>query len=260
MRRLWRRLAFTAFMAAALVTIWPVDHPRAQGPTEAQPYPDSMFAGLSWRSIGPNRGGRSIAVAGSAARPLEYYFGATGGGLWKTTDGGVTWQPVADKFLKTSSVGAVAVAESNPDVVYVGMGETELRGNVIQGDGVYKSTDGGQDLDARRPRRDAWPSRASASIPTNPDVVFVAALGQIRTARTRSAASSGRRTAARRGTKVLFRDDKTGAVDLVDGSEEPRRALRRALGGVPHAALAVERRARQRPVQDDRRRRRPGRS
>src|SRR3954465_5171775 len=103
-----------------------------------------LLGGLSWRSIGPARGGRSQAVAGSSSRPLEYYFGATGGGLWKTSDGGQTWQPVSDGFLKSSSVGAVALAESNPDIVYVGMGETELRGNVLQGDGVYKSTDAGK--------------------------------------------------------------------------------------------------------------------
>jgi hypothetical protein len=90
----------------------------------------------TWRPV--DRG------AGSDARPLEYYFGATGGGVWKTTDGGATWQPVADAALKTSSVGALAIAPSNPDVVYVGMGETQLRGNIIQGDGVYRTTDGGK--------------------------------------------------------------------------------------------------------------------
>src|SRR5271170_5872446 len=99
---------------------------------------------LRWRNIGPLRGGRSIAVAGSASRPFEYYFGATGGGLWKTTDGGLTWKPVTDGQIASSSVGAVAVSESNPDVVYIGMGETELRGSVMQGDGVYKTSDGGK--------------------------------------------------------------------------------------------------------------------
>src|SRR5689334_15655051 len=131
---------------------------------------------LPWRNIGPDRGGRSLAAAGSDARPLEYYFGATGGGLWKTTDGGQTWHAVSDKFFKTSSVGAVAVAPSNPDVIYVGMGETELRGNIIQGDGIYKSTDAGK----------TWthvglePTQTIARIrvhPTNPDLVYVAALG-----------------------------------------------------------------------------------
>ena len=93
------------------------------------------FGALRWRSLGPERGGRSIAVAGSAARPLEYYFGATGGGLWKTTDGGTTWRPVTDGQIASSSVGAVAVAPSNPDIVYIGTGEADIRGNIIQGDG-----------------------------------------------------------------------------------------------------------------------------
>src|ERR1043165_3746968 len=79
--------------------------------------------GLRWRNVGPNRGGRSIAVAGSAGRPLEYYFGATGGGLWKSVDGGTTWNPVTDGQIESSSVGAVAVAASNPDIVYIGTGE-----------------------------------------------------------------------------------------------------------------------------------------
>src|SRR5579862_1274533 len=105
---------------------------------------DYDFGALRWRNIGPNRGGRSQASAGSVKRPLEYYFGATGGGLWKTTNGGVTWAPVTDGQIGSSSVGAVAVAESNPDVVYLGMGETEFRGNVMQGDGIYKTTDGGK--------------------------------------------------------------------------------------------------------------------
>src|SRR5579883_2083535 len=91
---------------------------------------------LTWRNIGPNRGGRSLAAAGSAKRPFEYYFGATGGGLWKTTDGGANWQPITDGQIHSSSVGAVAVSESNPNVVYIGMGETQLRGSIMQGDGV----------------------------------------------------------------------------------------------------------------------------
>src|SRR5947199_10468591 len=96
----------------------------------------TLFRGMEWRTIGPNRGGRSIAVAGSAARPLEYYFGATGGGLWKSVDGGTTWRPVTDGQITASSVGAVAVAASNPDVVYIGTGESEIRGNIAPGDGM----------------------------------------------------------------------------------------------------------------------------
>src|SRR6267154_971289 len=83
----------------------------------AATYDPAIFSSLQWRSIGPLRGGRSITSAGSPSRPNEYYFGATGGGLWKTTDGGQTWRPVTDGQIKSSSVGAVAVAESNPDII-----------------------------------------------------------------------------------------------------------------------------------------------
>jgi len=136
----------------------------------------AVFGSLQWRSAGPARGGRSITSSGSASRPLEYYFGATGGGLWKTNDGGLTWRPVTDGQIDSSSVGAVAVSESNPDVVYIGMGETELRGNIMQGDGVYKSVDAGK----------TWKhvglgdTQAISRIrvhPTNPDIVYAAALG-----------------------------------------------------------------------------------
>src|SRR5580704_14271049 len=142
----------------------------------AEHYDPLVFGALQWRSIGPARGGRSITSAGSAARYNEYYFGATGGGLWKTTDGGSTWKPVTDGQIKSSSVGAVAVSESNPDVVYLGMGETELRGNIMQGDGVYKTTDAGR----------TWKNvglvdtQAISRIrihPTDPNTVYVAALG-----------------------------------------------------------------------------------
>ena len=99
---------------------------------------------LKWRSIGPFRGGRVVAVAGHPVEKNIFYFGACAGGVWKTIDGGQTWDPVTDGQINSSSVGAVAVSESNPDIVYIGMGETELRGNIMQGDGVYKSIDGGK--------------------------------------------------------------------------------------------------------------------
>src|SRR5271170_6881194 len=142
----------------------------------AERYDASVFGALQWRSIGPLRGGRSITSAGSSSRPNEYYFGAVGGGLWKTTDGGATWKPVTDGQIQSSSVGAVAVSDSNPDVVYIGMGETELRGNIMQGDGVYKSSDAGR----------TWKNVGLADTqaisririhPTDPNIVYVSALG-----------------------------------------------------------------------------------
>ena len=139
-------------------------------------YDPALVSSLRWRNIGPNRGGRSIASSGVVKRPLEYYFGAVGGGLWKTIDGGTTWNPVTDGQIHSSSVGAVAVSESNLDVVYIGMGESCIRGNIMQGDGVYKSVDAGK----------TWTHVGLADTqsiarvrihPTNPDIVYVAAFG-----------------------------------------------------------------------------------
>jgi photosystem II stability/assembly factor-like uncharacterized protein len=174
---------------------------------------------LEWRSIGPDRGGRSIAVAGHPDRPLEYYFGATGGGLFKTTDGGSSWSPMTDGQIGSASVGAIAVAGSNPAVVYIGMGEVQLRSNVLQGDGVYRSSDGGS----------SWThvglgdSHAIARIrvnPTDANRVYVAALGHPFGANTERGVF---RTTDGGGTweRVLFRNDRTGAVDLVMDPHDP---------------------------------------
>jgi hypothetical protein len=103
---------------------------RGGGP--GQPASAGPFGALRWRSLGAARGGRSIAVTGSDARPYEYYMGATGGGLWKTTDAGISWKPVSDGLINHSSIGAVAISASNPDVVYIGTGEADIRGNIIQ--------------------------------------------------------------------------------------------------------------------------------
>ncbi len=178
----------------------------------AEHYDASVFGALQWRSIGPQRGGRSIASAGSASRPNEYYFGAVGGGLWKTTDGGTTWRAVTDGQIQSSSVGAVAVAESNPDVVYIGMGETELRGNIMQGDGVYKSADAGK----------TWThiglgdTQAISRIridPSNADVVYVSALGHPYAANAERGVFRSR-DGGKTWQKILYKNDRAGAVDL----------------------------------------------
>jgi photosystem II stability/assembly factor-like uncharacterized protein len=169
--------------------------------------------GLAWRSIGPYRGGRAVAVAGVTSQPNVFYFGATGGGVWKTTDGGINWDVVSDEYFKTGSVGAICVAESDPNVIYVGMGETPIRGNVSHGDGVYKSTDAGK----------TWKHSGLADTrqigrirvhPKNPDIVYVAALGHVfgpNEQRGVFRSTDG----GKNWQKVLYRGDKAGAVDLV---------------------------------------------
>src|SRR5947208_2649546 len=116
----------------AVLCVWAPAH-AARAQTSAK-YDTSLYRGLVWREVGPFRGGRVTAVAGSSAQPLVYYMGGTGGGVWKTADGGLTWQPVSDKFLTAGSVGALAVAPSDPNVVYAGTGESPIRGNLSPGD------------------------------------------------------------------------------------------------------------------------------
>ena len=183
-------------------------------------FPDqSTLPELTWRNIGPNRGGRSIAVAGSVLRPHEYYFGATGGGLWKTNDSGTTWVPVTDGQIRSSSVGSVAVAASDPDIVYIGMGEVQLRGNVMQGDGIYKSVDGGETW-IHKGLVDTQAIGRIRVHPNNPNIVFVAALGH-------PAGPNLERGVFRSldggdsWKKVLYRDPSTGAVDLVLDPNNP---------------------------------------
>jgi len=119
-----------------------------------------------------------VAVAGVISQPNVYYFGATGGGVWKTTDSGVTWAPVSDGFFKTGSVGAIAVADSDPNIVYVGMGEPCVRGNASNGDGVYKSVDGGKTW-KNLGLQDTYHIGAVRVHPKNPDIVYVAAMGHL---------------------------------------------------------------------------------
>ncbi|MEM9759145.1 MAG: glycosyl hydrolase [Pseudomonadota bacterium] len=167
---------------------------------------------LSWRNVGPGRGGRSIAAMGSSARPNEYYFGATGGGLWKSVDGGGDWAPVTDGKINASSVGAVAIDKGNPDTVYIGMGEGQLRGNVLQGDGIYKTEDGG----------DTWRHLGLASTrtitririhPENSQIVYAAALGDP-FAETEDRGIYRSKDGGESWEKILYRSPRSGGIDL----------------------------------------------
>src|SRR5439155_4613840 len=138
--------------------------------------PRDVLDRLSWRCIGPFRAGRVVAVAGHPSQPNVFYFGSTGGGIWRTEDSGIYWKNISDGSFKRASVGALALAPSDPDVIYAGMGECCIRGNVSHGDGVYRSSDGGK----------TWSHLGLAATrhiaririhPTDPNIVYVAALG-----------------------------------------------------------------------------------
>jgi photosystem II stability/assembly factor-like uncharacterized protein len=179
-----------------------------------------LYEGFEFRNIGPYRGGRVDAVAGVRGQPLVYYFGGTGGGVWKTVDAGSNWQAVSDKDFKTGSVGALGVAESDPNVIYAGMGEAAIRGNVSHGDGVYKSTDAGKTwknvgLDGTRQI-----SRVRVH-PKNPDLVYVAAQGHVWSSNPERGIYRSR-DGGRTWDRVLFVSEKTGASDLVMDLTNPR--------------------------------------
>jgi photosystem II stability/assembly factor-like uncharacterized protein len=190
---------------------------------EPEVFSGDLLESFTWRNLGPDRGGRSIAVAGSDARILEYYFGATGGGLWKTTDGGTTWDPVTDGQIGSASVGAVDVCAADPDVVWIGTGEVQLRGNVQTGDGVYRSTDAGETWEhvGLREARNIGRVRID---PADCSIVWVAALGHYgepNPERGVFKTTDGGDT----WDKVLYVDENTGAVDLSLDPNDPRTAF-----------------------------------
>ena len=190
--------------------------PAPNGPT----VDPALLRALEWRAIGPFRGGRVVAVAGDPVNRQVFYFGSTGGGVWKTTDGGVYWENVSDGFFKRASVGALAVAPSDPNVIYAGMGETTIRGNVSHGDGVYRSTDAGK----------TWvhlglaDTRHIARIrvhPQDPDLVYVAALGHAHGPNAERGVYRSR-DGGHAWERILFRDEHVGANDLSLDPNNPR--------------------------------------
>ncbi|MFQ5708030.1 MAG: WD40/YVTN/BNR-like repeat-containing protein [bacterium] len=210
-----------AWIGVVVLTLGLVYNARARsGNDTAALYNPNLYKALKWRNIGPFRGGRSVAVAGHPDQPYTYYFGATGGGVWKTEDGGLTWFNISDSLFQTGSVGAIAVAESDPNVVYVGMGEACIRGNISPGDGVYKSEDGGK----------TWRHVGLAETqtigkivvdPRSPDLIYVAALGHVfgpNPERGVFRSKDGGKT----WQKVLYKNDKTGAIDLALDPSNPR--------------------------------------
>ncbi|MGH7332791.1 MAG: WD40/YVTN/BNR-like repeat-containing protein, partial [Candidatus Rokuibacteriota bacterium] len=178
------------------------------------------MSSLRWRLVGPHRGGRVVAVAGHPTEAMTFYFGACAGGVWKTTDGGAYWENISDGFFETAAVGALAVAPSDPNVIYAGTGEACIRGNVSHGDGVYRSTDGGR----------TWVNRGLSDTrhigrvrvhPRDPDLVYVAALGHA-WGPNRERGLFRSRDGGVHWEQVLFRSEGAGAIDLSMDAQNPR--------------------------------------
>ncbi len=180
----------------------------------------TMLQSLEWRLVGPFRGGRVPAVVGHPTEKATFFFGACAGGVWKTTDGGVYWENVSDGYFNTSAIGALAIAPSDPNVIYAGTGETSIRGNVSHGDGVYKSTDGGKSW-TNVGLKDTHAISTIRVHPQNPDVVYVAALGHVWGPNEERGVFRSK-DGGKSWEKVLFRSPNAGAIDLTMDPNNPR--------------------------------------
>ena len=216
-----RRAAASACWVAALAASLESVSSPLQGQETSSPasYAEEFWSSLEWRNVGPARGGRAIAAAGSTERPFEYYMGTTGGGLWKTTDGGLTWDPVTDGKIGSASIGAVGVCEANPDIVYLGTGETQLRGNVQQGDGAYRSTDGGESWEHVGLAETQNIARIRVH-PDDCDVAWAAAFGK-HSAPNRERGVYKTTDGGESWRLVLFQSPRAGGVDVSVSAADP---------------------------------------
>src|SRR5213594_2324474 len=188
----------------------------AQSPAISQPMmpkvDPAFFNALRYRLVGPSRGGRVTTVTGVPSQPKTFYMGVASGGLLRTTDGGVTWVPITDGKISLGSTGCVAVAESDPNVIYLGTGSDDVRSNVSTGRGIYKSTDGGQTWKFIG-LYNAGQIRGVHIHPTNPDILWVSAVGDIFESNDERGVfktTDGGQT----WHKVLFVSDTVGAMDV----------------------------------------------
>jgi len=221
-------LRYTSFQASLLGLLLLIAAPsfgqttgkaKSKGKGTAAVFDSTLYNGLKWRSIGPYRGGRSCTVTGVPGQPNLYYMGSTGGGVWRTKDGGGTWENISDKYFG-GSIGAVAVSESDPNVLYVGEGEQTVRGNVSSGFGVWKSTDAGKSWQHVGLRESRHIGRIRIH-PKNPDVVFVAAMGDLyQPSDMRGVYRS--KDGGKTWERVLFANRDAGAVDLTFDPSNPR--------------------------------------
>lgn len=214
--------ALVVWLAAVCLAMPSAAQPQArQALLRSNVFNAALYQGMQWRNIGPFRGGRSVAVTGVPNDPMVYYMGSTGGGVWKTEDAGISWNNISDRYFTTGSVGAIAVAPSDPNILYVGMGEHAVRGTMTShGDGVYKTMDGGE----------SWiylglpASRHIAGIeihPENPDIAFVAVQGALH-GPSEERGVYKTTDGGRSWCKVLYLDNTTGASDLSIDPYNPR--------------------------------------
>lgn len=185
------------------------------------PVPLGQLTGaLQWRSVGPYRGGVVIAVTGVTQHPNRFYMGSTGGGVWETNNYGQTWDNISDKYFDNSNIGAIAVAPSDPNVIYVGTGNPDVRNTMLTGDGMYKSTDGGKTWTKDGLAATEIISRIVVD-PNNPDIVYVAALGHVLASNPQRGiykSTDGGHTWG----KILYVNDQTGAIDIEMDPSNPR--------------------------------------
>jgi photosystem II stability/assembly factor-like uncharacterized protein len=211
---------FLVFFITLSTAIGYAQKKNAKNKTAAPFVSDSVFNALKWRNIGPFRSGRSLAVAGHADHPLTYYFGSTGGGVWKTIDGGNDWLPISDSIFKSSAVGAITVAPSDANVVYVGMGEADMRSNISFGDGMYKSVNAGKTWSKIGLEK----ADAIANIevhPTDANIVFAAAMGNpFKSNPERGVYRS--KDGGKTWQLVLSKDENTGAMCVRIDPSNPR--------------------------------------
>jgi photosystem II stability/assembly factor-like uncharacterized protein len=211
---------FVLLALSAVAAVTRGQRPQAAAPEASTQAESNPLKTLQWRQIGPFRGGRVTAVTGVASQPQVFYFGATGGGVWKTTDGGINWEPISDgSVFGTGSVGAIGLSDSDANTIYVGMGESPIRGNLSHGDGVYKSTDGGKTWKHIGLADTRHISRIRVH-PKNPDIVFVAAQGHVWGPNEQRGVFRSK-DGGKNWERVLFRSDKAGACDLVIDSTNP---------------------------------------
>jgi hypothetical protein len=201
-------------LALAFIAILQVSYAQKKI-TSAKPaitYDEKFYNGMEWRSIGPFRGGRAAAATGVAGKPNLFYFGATGGGVWKTTDAGNSWSNISDGFFG-SSIGAVAVSEWDNNVIYVGGGEVTVRGNVSPGTGMYKSTDAGKTWASIGLKNSRHIPRIRIH-PRNPELVYAAVLGDLfKSSEERGVYRS--EDGGKNWKRILFANADAGAVELV---------------------------------------------